>query len=149
MDVFGGWPSASPVPVLNQAVQQTALDKPPKIFFSVPAHIVATKPTPIPVLHERGPATGARIAGTGRILGPRQMIQRLVKMRAIPFVRIRGTLRFPVELLDRWARQPDLVAAKWFAGKEAGKDDVNVSTETSGKALGRALFLQGRERSKA
>ncbi len=78
-------------------------------------------------------------------------VRRLVAARRIPFLRVGNQLRFPVDLLDQWARNPDLVAAQWFAGKEVlhEGDLENGSDQEEGKELGRALFLRGRGRREA
>lgn len=79
-------------------------------------------------------------------------IKRLVARQRIPFVRIGVQLRFPALMLDDWARDPDLVASRWFAAKEAAgkrEKEENVSDPTEGEELGRSLFLHGCSRKEA
>jgi len=46
-------------------------------------------------------------------------IRRKVNARQIPYVRTLGHLRFPLELLDDWVRQPELITDLWFNWKPA------------------------------
>ena len=71
-------------------------------------------------------------------------VQRRVRDKKIPHSRAVGPLRFPEDIIDQWMKCPELVADHWFAGSEVATDhgEVDVSKETEGEALGRALFLR-------
>ena len=55
-------------------------------------------------------------------------IHRMAKAKKIPFVKIGSSLRFPADLLDEWARNPDLVASRWFAEMEVAERTTLDST---------------------